>query len=81
MAADYTSMKDRLFVAPCFHLPDPDFDKVSERLTVNLVTAIINIIASVSVRSDTQFFNWFWHLRHFSFTNALKTFHRMPGSL
>ena len=46
MAADYTSMKDRLFVAPCFHLPDPDFDKVSERLTVSLVTAIINIIAS-----------------------------------
>ena len=39
-------MKDRLFVASCFHLPDPDFDKVPERLTVNLVTATINIIAS-----------------------------------
>ena len=46
IAADNTSMKDRLFVASCFHLPDPDFDKVPERLTVNLVTATINIIAS-----------------------------------
>ena len=46
MAADNTSMQDRLFNASCFHLPDPDFDKVSERLTMNLVTAIINIIAS-----------------------------------
>ena len=45
MAADNTSMQDRLFVAPCFHLPDPAFDKVSERFTMNLVTAIINVIA------------------------------------
>ena len=46
MAAENTSIQDRLFVASCFHLPDPDFDKVSERLTMNLITAIINIIAS-----------------------------------
>ena len=30
----------------CFHLPDPTFHRVSERYLVNLVTAIINIIAS-----------------------------------
>ena len=30
----------------CFHLLDPIFDKVSERFLMNLVTAIINIIAS-----------------------------------
>ena len=46
MPADNTTMQDRLFVASCFHLPDPDFGKVSERFTMNLVTAIINIIAS-----------------------------------
>ena len=46
MAADNTSIQDRLFDASCFHLPDPDFDNVSERLTMNLATAIINIIAS-----------------------------------
>lgn len=27
----------------CYHLPDPSFDKVSERYTMNLATAIINI--------------------------------------
>ena len=46
MAVDNTSMQDQLFVAWCFHSSDPDFDKVSERLTMNLATAIINIIAS-----------------------------------
>ena len=30
----------------CFHLPDPTFHRASERYLVNLVTAIINIIAS-----------------------------------
>ena len=44
--ADNTSMQERLFGASCFHLPDPNFDKVSERLAMNLVTAVINIIAS-----------------------------------
>ena len=33
-------------VATCFHLPDPNFDGASQRFTMNLVTAIINIIAS-----------------------------------
>ena len=31
---------------PCFHLPDPSFDRVSERFLVNLVTAIVNIISA-----------------------------------
>ena len=44
--ADSTSMQVRLFGASCFHLPDPNFDKTSDRFTVNLVTAIINIISS-----------------------------------
>ena len=30
----------------CYHLPDPTFDKASERYMVNLVTAIINITAA-----------------------------------
>lgn len=30
----------------CYHLPDPTFDKVSERYMMNLVTAIINITAA-----------------------------------
>lgn len=30
----------------CYHLPDPTFDKVSERYLMNLVTAIINITAA-----------------------------------
>ena len=34
----------------CFHLPDPSFDHVSERYTMNLITAIINIVtASLAV--------------------------------
>ena len=41
-----TSPDDFSLVPSCFHLPDPDFDRVSERFTMNLVTAIINIIAS-----------------------------------
>jgi len=57
MAVGNTSMQDRLFVASCFHLPDPDFGKVSERLTMNLVTAIINIIASpLAVISNSLIF-------------------------
>ncbi|KAL9950905.1 hypothetical protein ACROYT_G043477 [Oculina patagonica] len=30
----------------CFHLPDPNFDQASERYTVNLITAIINIVTA-----------------------------------
>ena len=30
----------------CFHLPDPSFDHVSERYTMNLITAIINIVTA-----------------------------------
>ena len=38
---------DPLASAPsCYHLPDPTFDKVSERYMMNLVTAIINITAA-----------------------------------
>ncbi|XP_078354491.1 sphingosine 1-phosphate receptor 1-like [Oculina patagonica] len=44
--ANDTSTEDFSLVSSCFHLPDPDFDKVSERFTMNLATAIINIIAS-----------------------------------
>ena len=41
------SSTDSLASAPsCYHLPDPTFDKVSERYTMNLVTAIINITAA-----------------------------------
>ncbi|XP_078352824.1 adenosine receptor A2a-like [Oculina patagonica] len=41
-----TSTQDLSHAQSCFHLPDPNFDKVSERFIMNLVTAIINIIAS-----------------------------------
>ena len=44
--ANFTSPQDFLPDATCFHLPDPNFDGASQRFTVNLVTAIINIIAS-----------------------------------
>ena len=44
--ANTTSAPDFLRVATCFHLPDPDFDGAWQRFAVNLVTAIINIIAS-----------------------------------
>ena len=44
--ANNLSTEDLSFAPSCFHLPDPDFDKVFERFTMNLVTAIINIIAS-----------------------------------
>ena len=44
--ANNTTVYDFLPVATCFHLPDPNFDGASQRFTVNLVTAIINIIAS-----------------------------------
>ena len=38
---------DTLASAPsCYHLPDPTFDKVSERYMMNLATAIINITAA-----------------------------------
>ena len=30
----------------CYHLPDPTFHKVSERYTVNLITAVINIVTA-----------------------------------
>ena len=46
MAANNTSTQDLVRVQSCFHLSDPNFGKVSERFTMNLVTAIINIIAS-----------------------------------
>ena len=41
-----TSAYNLLPVTTCFHLPDPNFDGASQRFTMNLVTAIINIIAS-----------------------------------
>ena len=44
--ANNTSAHEFLPVATCFHLPDPNFDGASQRFAVNLVTAIINIIAS-----------------------------------
>ena len=44
--ANNTSTQNFLPVAKCFHLPDPNFDGASQRFTMNLVTAIINIIAS-----------------------------------
>ena len=38
---------DTLASAPsCYHLPDPTFDKVSERYMTNLATAIINITSA-----------------------------------
>ena len=46
MIANTTSARDFLTVATCFHLPDPNFDKASQRFAINLVTAIINTIAS-----------------------------------
>ena len=30
----------------CYHLPDPTFHKVSKRYTVNLITAVINIVTA-----------------------------------
>ena len=30
----------------CFHLSDPDFSQASQRFTMNLITAIINIISA-----------------------------------
>ena len=33
-------------VPSCFHLPDPTFHQASERLTMNLITAIINIVSA-----------------------------------
>ena len=44
--ADNLSMANSTSTSSCFHLPDPSFDRVSERFLVNLVTAIINIISS-----------------------------------
>ena len=39
-------MANSTSTSSCFHLPDPSFDRVSERFLVNLLTAIINIISS-----------------------------------
>lgn len=44
--ANNTSAYIILPAATCFHLLDPNFDGASQRFTMNLVTAIINIIAS-----------------------------------
>ena len=44
--ANNTSSQNILSAATCFHLPDPNFDGASQRFTMNLVTAIINIISS-----------------------------------
>ncbi|KAJ7357780.1 hypothetical protein OS493_023257 [Desmophyllum pertusum] len=33
-------------VSYCFHLPDPTFHQASERFTMNLITAIINIVTA-----------------------------------
>ena len=30
----------------CFHLPDPNFDRASQRYTMNLISAIINIVTA-----------------------------------
>ncbi|CAH3174184.1 unnamed protein product, partial [Porites lobata] len=38
-------MANSTSTSSCFHLPDPSFDRVSERFLVNLLTAIINIIS------------------------------------
>ena len=46
LMANNTSAQFVLPPSSCFHLPDPTFHQVSERYLVNLVTAIINIIAS-----------------------------------
>lgn len=39
-------MENTTSTSSCFHLPDPSFDRVSERFLVNLLTAIICIISS-----------------------------------
>ena len=44
--ANDTLAQDFLPVATCFHLQDPNFDKASQRVAINLVTAIINITTS-----------------------------------
>ena len=44
--ANETPAQNSLPVSTCFHLLDPNFDGVSQRFVVNLVTAIINIITS-----------------------------------
>lgn len=44
--ANNTSAYIILPAATCFHLLDPNFDGASQRFTMNLVTVIINIIAS-----------------------------------
>ena len=45
--ANNTSTQDQILLpSSCFHLPDPSFQQVSERFLMNLLTAIINIIAS-----------------------------------
>ena len=45
--ANNTSTQYQIFSSSsCFHLPDPSFQQVSERYHMNLLTAIINILAS-----------------------------------
>ena len=44
--ANATLAQDFLPAATCFHLPDPNFGGASQRSAANLVTAVINIIAS-----------------------------------
>ena len=41
-----TSTDPLAFAPSCYHLPDPTFDKVSERYMMNFFTAIINITAA-----------------------------------
>ncbi|KAJ7357783.1 hypothetical protein OS493_023260 [Desmophyllum pertusum] len=44
--ANNTSVQVLLPAPSCYHLPDPTFHKVPERYTMNLVTAIVNIVAA-----------------------------------
>ena len=39
-------MDNNTSTSSCFHLPDPSFDRVSERFLVNLITAVINIVSA-----------------------------------
>ena len=61
----------------CFHLPDPSFDHVSERYTMNLITAIIN--SNSLSRCHLQPFNL--RCYHNSASNTIEPFDRKFGPL
>ena len=49
-----TNISVNISPGSCFHLPDPIFDQVSQRFTINLITAIINIVtAPIAVTVNT----------------------------